>query len=106
MKTTMFTGGLLTMMLTGCLMAPYPPEGSVTMAPALPSVVWLDTTPYYYNHGYTYYYQNRVWHYSNHKGGPWTALPRDRYPKEVRHRDRDSGQHHAREHGKDHNRRR
>ncbi len=56
MKITLLAGGLLTMMLTGCLMAPYAPDGSVRMAPALPSVVWLDTSPYYVNNGYTYYY--------------------------------------------------
>lgn len=106
MKAAMFTIGLATMMLSGCLMAPYPPDGSVMMAPPLPSVVWMDTRPYYYNGGYTYYYQNRVWHYSNHKEGPWRTLPRDRYPREVKHRDGDSGQHRERGHGQDHGGRR
>lgn len=98
MKKAMFTTGLATMILSGCVMAPYPPDGTVMMAPPLPSVVWLDTGPYYYNGGYTYYYQNRVWLYSNHRNGPWRDLPRERYPREVRHRDGDSGQHREREH--------
>ena len=98
MKAAIFTIGLATMMLSGCLMAPYPPDGSVMMAPPLPAVVWLDRGPYYYNGGYTYYYHNSSWNYSNHRGGPWRELPRDRYPREVRHRDGDSGQHREREH--------
>lgn len=98
MKIAMIAVGLTVMMLTGCLMVPYPSDGTVMMAPPLPSVVWLDTGPYYYNGGYTYYYQNRIWHYSNHRDGPWRDLPRERYPQEVRHRDGDGGQHRDRRH--------
>ena len=106
MKAAIFTIGLATMMLSGCLMAPYPPDGSVMMAPPLPSVVWMDTGPYYYNGGSTYYYQTRVWHYSNHKEGPWRTLPRDRYPREVRHRDGDGGEHRDRGNNQGHGGRR
>ena len=77
LKIDMLAVILAAMMLMGCVMAPYPTDGSVIMAPPLPSVVWLDTGPYYYNGGYTYYYQNRVWHYSNHRDGPWRDLPRE-----------------------------
>jgi hypothetical protein len=104
MKTSVLTTGLATMMLSGCLMVPYPPDGTVMVAPPLPSVVWLDAGPYYYNGRYTYYYQNRVWHYSNRRDGPWRDLPRDRYPREVRHRDGDGGQHRDRGHGQGHGR--
>jgi hypothetical protein len=106
MKISMLVGGLATMMFSGCLMAPYPPNETVMMAPALPSVVWLDTSPYYVNNGYTYYYHNNGWQYSQHRRGPWVELPRDRCPKEVRYKDRYNVQHHEQEHDQDHNRRR
>jgi hypothetical protein len=106
MKITILAGALVTMMLSGCLMAPYPPDGNTMMAPALPTVVWLDTNPYYVNGGYTYYYHNSSWQYSRQRRGPWRELPRDRCPKEVRYRDRDSGQHRERGHDQDHGRRR
>ncbi len=106
MKTAVLMTGLATMMLSGCLMVPYPPDGTLMVAPPLPAIVWLDTGPYYYSEGYTYYYHNSSWNYSNHRGGPWRELPRDRYPREVRHRDRDGGERQGREQNQEHGGRR
>jgi len=102
-KTNMLAAGLATMMLSGCLIVPPPRDGSVILAPPLPAVVWLETEPYYVNGGYTYYYQNNNWYYARQRNGPWVALPRDRFPKEVRYRDH--GQNREREHTQDHDRR-
>ena len=62
------------------------PQGTTVavMAPALPAVVEL-YEPYYAYGGYFYYYNNNRWYYANHRNGPWVDLPRDRYPREVRH---------------------
>jgi len=46
--------------------------------------VVLEEGPYYRHGGYFYYYQGTTWSYSQSRGGPWVALPRDRYPKEVK----------------------
>ena len=94
---------LAMMMLSGCLIVPAPRSGPVVLAPPLPSVVWLETEPYYVSGGYTYYYQHNNWYYSRQRGGPWVGLPRDRYPKEVRYRDR--GQNHEPEYSREHDRR-
>ncbi|MHB8828614.1 MAG: hypothetical protein ACYC6Q_03660 [Syntrophales bacterium] len=50
--------------------------------------------PYYAYGGYHYYYNNDQWYYSRSRGGPWVDLPRDRYPKEVRYKDK--GKHRGR----------
>ncbi len=63
-------------------------RGETVIVPALPSVVVLETEPYYYQGGYHYYYRNDRWFYSNARSGPWVELPRDRYPKEVRFKGR------------------
>jgi frataxin-like iron-binding protein CyaY len=59
----------------------------IVIAPPLPPIVVFETEPYYVHQGYHYHYQNNGWYYSRSKSGPWTSLPRDRYPKEVRYRD-------------------
>ncbi len=83
-------------LLAACVVTPADHGPGFAVAPALPVIVELGTDPYYYHGGYYYYYHNDNWSYSNARSGPWRALPRDRYPREVRHRDR----------GDDHDRRR
>ena len=63
------------------------PRLQVLIAPPLPSIVLFDTEPYYVQGGYHYHYQNNGWYYSRSRSGPWTSLPKDRYPREVRYRD-------------------
>ena len=61
-------------------------RGEAVIVPALPSVVILEEEPYYVHSGYHYHYRNDRWYYSNSRSGPWTDLPRDRWPKEVKHK--------------------
>lgn len=70
-----------TSLLTACVVSP--------IAPPLPVVVELGADPYYYHSGYYYYYENDRWSYSHRKNGPRKALPRERYPREVRRRGHD-----------------
>ena len=63
------------------------PGLQVLIAPPLPSIVLFDTEPYYVQEGYHYHYQNNGWYYSRSRSGPWTSLPKDRYPREVRYKD-------------------
>jgi hypothetical protein len=53
--------------------------------------VELGVEPYYFQSGYYYYYRDNRWIYSNARTGPWYDLPRDRYPREVRYKDRRDG---------------
>ena len=76
-------------LFAGCAVGTGYRGSDVVVVPALPSVVVFDTEPYYYHSGYHYHYQGNRWYYSNSRSGPWTELPRDRYPKEVRFKDRD-----------------
>ena len=78
---------LTALLLTACVVTPEQGGPGVVVAPALPVVVELGPDPYYFQSGYYYYYQNNGWSYSNARTGPWWALPRDRYPREVRYRD-------------------
>jgi hypothetical protein len=79
-------------------------RGEAVIVPALPSIVVLEDEPYYYQGGYYYYYHGDHWSYSRSRGGPWSDLPRDRYPKEVRHKHRgdDGGRGDWRERGERH----
>ena len=60
----------------------------VVIAPKLPLIVMLDADPYYFYGDFHYFFENERWYYSGSRGGPWTELPRDRYPKETRYRGR------------------
>lgn len=84
---------LIGVSLTACAVVPAGRHGrgggEVMLVPLLPSVVVLDVEPYYYQDGYHYHYNNNRWFYSRSRSGPWTDLPRDRYPKEVRFKGRD-----------------
>ncbi len=85
----MLYGTLLTaFLLSACVVAPAGRGPGYVMAPALPVVVELGTEPYYYHSGFYYYYNNQRWSYSRDRKGPWHDLPRDRYPREVRHKGR------------------
>jgi len=75
-------------LFAGCVVAPGHRGSGVVVVPALPSVVVLESEPYYYHGGYHYFYQNDRWSYSRSRSGPWVELPRDRYPKETRFKGR------------------
>lgn len=75
------------LLLTACVVVPAEPD--VVIAPALPGIVVLDVEPYYYHGGFYYYYHDHDWSYSRDRGGPWKALPRERYPNEVKYKGRD-----------------
>ena len=79
-------------LLTACVVLPerrgHGPE-RVMIAPMLPPLVVLDIEPFYFHNGFHYHYVNDRWFYARSKNGPWAALPRDRYPKEVRFKSRD-----------------
>lgn len=66
-------------------------HGEAVVVPVLPSVVVLETEPYYFYGGYHYHYVNDRWYYSNSRSGPWTDLPRDRWPKETRFKGKGRG---------------
>jgi len=81
----LFVAVLLAVFLfAGCVVAPGHRGSGVVVVPALPSIVVLESEPYYYHGGYHYFYQNDRWSYSTSRSGPWVELPRDRYPKETR----------------------
>lgn len=68
-----------------CVATVGPHGTTVTVAPPLPVVVEL-YEPYYVYKNYYYHYKGERWYYSSKKTGPWTELPRDRYPREIRHK--------------------
>ncbi|MDD5757957.1 MAG: hypothetical protein PHI06_02620 [Desulfobulbaceae bacterium] len=83
-------------LLTSCLVVPegrHHNRDGVILVPVLPTVVVLDPEPYYFYNGYHYHYQSSRWYYSRSRSGPWTDLPRDHYPKEVRFKGRGHNQH-------------
>jgi hypothetical protein len=88
MKKILLAGMLGSFLVVGCVVAPGHRGSGAVLVPALPSVVVLETEPYYYHSGYHYNYRNDRWYYSNERSGPWAELPRDRYPKEVRFKGR------------------
>lgn len=77
--------------LAGCLVTPDYHSRSVLLAPPLPSIVVFDTEPYYAYQGFHYHYQNNRWYYSRSRSGPWSSLPRECYPREIRYRNRGHG---------------
>jgi len=79
---------LMALLLSACVVTPaYGPD--MVVAPALPLVVELGVEPYYYHGGFYYFYHDHNWSYSHARSGPWRTLPRDRYPREIRFKDRD-----------------
>lgn len=78
---------LLAALLPACYVAPaHGPD--YVVAPALPVIVELGPEPYYFHSGFYYYYHDHRWSYSHARTGPWKALPHDRYPRELRYKDR------------------
>ena len=75
---------LMPLVLAGCLVVPGRRGELVPLVPFLPPIVMLDGGPYYVHEGYHYYHRNDGWYYSRSRSGPWTVLPKDHYPKEVR----------------------
>ena len=78
-------------LFVGCVVGPGRHGSAVVVVPALPSIVVIEEEPYYYHGGYHYHYQNDRWFYSNARSGPWSELPRDRYPKEVKFKGKGRG---------------
>ena len=90
------------LLITSCVYPPvgdgYDSPGYGDMGPTiLPPMVILDTEPYYFYNGYHYHYLNDRWYYSRNRRGPWTDLPRNHYPREVRFKEgnRDVGKGHS-----------
>ena len=84
MKRILLAVPLGVFLFVGCVVGPGPRGSGIVVVPALPSIVVLESEPYYYQGGYHYHYQNDRWSYSNTRNGPWMELQRDHYPKEVR----------------------
>ena len=74
-------------LVVGCLVVPGRRGPEVVVVPPLPAIVVLEEQ-LYYNSGFYYFFQNNRWSYSNSRSGPWTELPKDRYPREVRFKNR------------------
>src|SRR5512143_386338 len=91
MKRMLLVEVIAILLLAGCMVGPEGGGYGVAVVPALPSVVVLEAEPYYQHGGYYYYYQNNSWSYSHTRSGPWTELPRDRYPKEVKFKGQGGG---------------
>jgi len=84
-KRTVLAALLVSFMLAaGCLLVPHRGRGGVSFVPLLPSIVELGEEAYYVHEGYHFHYRNDGWYYSRSRRGPWSALPRDHYPREVR----------------------
>src|SRR5690349_3236345 len=84
LKLTAVGALLASALMGGCVVAPGP-DYSEDVAPPLPAVVDLDEGNYYYYGHHHYRYDGDRWHWANDRGGPWRDLPRDRWPREVRH---------------------
>jgi len=89
MKRLLFLELIILLLLTACVLAPVDRRGhrsgGVAIAPLLPTVVVLGEEPYYFYSDFHYHFTNDRWYYSKSRRGPWAELPRDRYPKEVKH---------------------
>ena len=94
LSLALLLGALLS---AACVLTAGPYGAGVAIAPPLPIVVEL-SDPYYEHGGYYYHYDNYHWYYSKSRGGPWSDLPRDRYPREVRYKGQGHGQGHGRGH--------
>ncbi len=83
MKKTVPAALFAAFLLAACVVRPgY--RGEPVIVPILPPLVVLGMEPYYFHGGYHYHYRDDRWFYSTSRGGPWTDLPRDRWPKETR----------------------
>ena len=88
MKRILISTLIVGSLLTACVVVPGGGPGHrsdrVMIAPFLPAVVVLDVEPYYFYGDFHYHYTSDSWYYSKSRRGPWVALPRDRYPREVK----------------------
>lgn len=91
MKKTVIVALISAFLVTGCALGFIEGRhgGRMVIVPALPETVELDADQYYSQNGYYYRYQGNVWVYSESREGPWSQLPRDHYPREVRYRGHD-----------------
>jgi len=90
MKRTMILSFIMATLLSACFVVPGGRGGrGAVVVPFLPPVVILGEEPYYSHSGFYYHYLNNNWYYSRSRSGPWSDLPRDHYPKEVRHQGRE-----------------
>ncbi len=87
MKKLLFILIFASFICVSCAAFVTPYGTSIGIAPPLPFAVELEG-PYYAYHGYHYYYDHDRWYYSRSRRGPWRDLPRDRYPKEIRYKDK------------------
>jgi hypothetical protein len=80
---------IATLLLPACVVAPaHGPD--YVVAPALPVIVELEVAPYYHGgYYYLYHHRDRSWSYARSRSGPWKVLPPDRYPREIRYKDRE-----------------
>jgi len=72
-------------------------NAGVAIVPILPPLVVLEAQPYYFYNGFHYHYVDGSWFYAKSKNGPWAALPRDHYPKEVRFKGKSRKRDHERD---------
>lgn len=100
MVRALLVAPFIALMLNACVLVPSDRGYGLVMAPALPAIVELGAAPYYYQRGYYYFYDNSRWRYSHSRSGPWSDLPRNRYPRETRFKGRPDGRR-----GDDHDRR-
>jgi hypothetical protein len=96
MNISRLAAPLTLLLLSGCVVGPRGHGPGVSFGvgiavPTLPLVVELGSDPYYVQGGYTYFYDNDRWRYSESRSGPWVDLPRSHYPRETRYRDRPNG---------------
>ena len=89
MNKTIIGALIIACLMSGCAIG-FGRHGEVVVVPALPYTVEVDADQYYYQNGYYYHYNGSVWYYSERKEGPWRDLPRDHYPREVRHQGHDN----------------
>jgi hypothetical protein len=89
MHRMLYAALLAALLPTACYVVPA--DSDYVVAPALPVVVELGVEPYYYHGGFHYYYHDHDhrWDYSRSRAGPWKALPKNRYPREIRYKDHD-----------------
>ena len=107
MNKSLLAAPLAALVLSACVVAPVGRGPGIGIGigiavPTLPLIVELGSDPYYYQGGYTYYYDNSRWRYSDSRAGPWVDLPRSHYPRETRFRDRSEGR--DRDRDRDHDR--
>jgi hypothetical protein len=85
----LFAAAWIVTLTMGCWFHAGPGGIGIGIAPALPGVVEMgEDDPYFYQNGYYYAYRGDRWSYASRNEGPWSELPRDRYPREVRYRSR------------------